>query len=240
MLDVIIFSINKMQNSQSNDKVSKHKGTGHRQRLRERFVQSGLDGFLDYEIVELLLTLGTPMKDCKQMAKDAIKKFKSLKGVLDAKQIDLEQIKGIGPKNAFGLKLFQVISERYAKESIPKKLDCDSTQKVAKYLQEKIGKEKKEYFVVLYLDARHQLLREEVTSIGTLNASLVHPREVFKPAIENSAAAIIVAHNHPSGGTEPSEADIMLTGRLSDAGKMLGIELLDHLVISSEGSRSIL
>ncbi|MBI5466484.1 MAG: hypothetical protein HY974_04300, partial [Candidatus Kerfeldbacteria bacterium] len=90
-----------------------HKGVGHRKRLRDRFLQSGLDGFIDYEIVELLLTLGTPRKDCKQMAKEAIKTFKGLRGVLDASLEDLQQVKGIGPSNAFGVKLFQAISEKY-------------------------------------------------------------------------------------------------------------------------------
>ncbi len=99
---------------------------------------------------------------------------------------------------------------------------------------------KKEHFVVLYLNARNQLIHKETISIGTLNASLVHPREVFKPAIEHLSASIIVAHNHPSGGLEPSEADVLLTGRLHDAGTLLGIELRDHLVVTGSGFRSII
>src|SRR3989344_1214922 len=127
--------------------VEKHKGAGHRGRLRKRFLQSGLDGFLDYEIVELLLTLGTPRKDCKQMAKAAMKTFGGLHGVLDASLADLQQIKGIGPSNAFGIKLFQAVSERYAEEQIPKKITFDSPKAVADYLQKSIGREKKEHFV---------------------------------------------------------------------------------------------
>ena len=98
---------------------------------------------------------------------------------------------------------------------------------------------KKEHFVVLYLNARNQLIHKETISIGTLNASLVHPREVFKPAIDCLAASIIVAHNHPSGETEPSEADVMLTGRLVDAGRILGIEVADHLIITNKDFLSI-
>lgn len=220
--------------------LREHKGAGHRRRLRERFINSGIKGFLDYEIIELLLTLGTPRKDCKQIAKQAIKKFKGLRGVLDASHDDLREIKGIGPMNAFGIKLFQAMAERYAKEKIPKKISLNSAKAVANYLQEKIGKEKKEHFIALYLDARNQLIHEEIISVGTLNASLVHPREVFKHAISRPCASIIVAHNHPSGGTEPSEADVMLTGRLVDAGKLLGIEIADHLIITSQGYKSIL
>ncbi len=215
--------------------LSKHKiykDSGHRQRLRNRFLQAGLDGFLDYEIVELLLTLGTPLKDCKEMAKQAIKKFKGLRGVLDASLEDLRQIKGVGPTNFFGLKFFQAMAERYAKEKIPKKILLDSPQAVADYLREKIGRNKKEHFVVLYLDTRNQLIYQETISIGTLNANLVHPREVFKPAIDHLAAGIILAHNHPSGETEASAADLELTKRLKEAGKLLGIEVVDHLIIT--------
>ena len=218
----------------------KHRGAGHRQRLRDRFLRSGLSGFLDYEIVELLLTIGTPMKDCKQMAKEAIRKHKGLRGVLDATLGDLEKIKGIGEKNAFGIKLFQAVAERYAREKIPKKLTLNSAQAAARYLQEKIGREKKEYFVALYLDSRNKLIHEETISIGTLNANLVHPREVFKPAIDHSAASIIVAHNHPSGGCEPSEADLELTKRLKDTGKIIGIEMADHVIITIDEHASII
>jgi len=215
----------------------KHKNTGHRQRLRQRFLQSGLEGFLDYEIVELLLALGTPMKDCKDQAKTAIRQFKGLRGVLDAAPTELQQVKGIGPMNYFGLKLFQAMAERYAKEKIPKKILLDSPQAVANYLREKIGRNKKEHLVVLYLDARNRLIYQETISIGTLNANLMHPREVFKPAIDHLAAGIIVAHNHPSGGTEPSAADLELTKRLKEAGKLLGVEVIDHIIITKNNFR---
>ena len=210
----------------------RNKSAGHRKRLRDRFLQSGLNGFLNYEIVELLLTLGTPRKDCKQMAKEVIKKFKGLRGSLDAVPEELQQIKGIGQMNTFGLKLFQAISEQYAKEKIPIKTLLDSPKLVAEYLQKKIGREKKEHFVVLYLNTKNQLIYEETISIGILNANLVHPREVFKPAIEHLAASIIVVHNHPSGETEPSQDDIEVTKRIKEVGKIMGIEVLDHVIIA--------
>ncbi len=216
----------------------KHKGEGHRQRLRERFLQSGLDGFLDYEIIELLLTLGTPRKDCKQPAKEAISKFKGLTGVLDSTLDELQQINGIGPSNAFGIKLFQAISERYTKETIDPKLLFDSPKIVFEYLREKIGREKKEHFAVLCFDTRNNLIVNEV-SVGTLNASLVHPREVFNIAILNHSSHLIVSHNHPSGDTSPSEADIITTQRLVEAGKILGISVIDHIIISRDGYSSL-
>ncbi len=210
----------------------KYKSAGHRKRLRDRFLRGGLEGFLDYEIVELLLTLGTPRKDCKQIAKEAIKKFKGLQGVLDASFEELQQIKGIGPDNAFGIKLFQAITEQYAKEKIPKKVLLDSPEAVADYLRKKIGKEKKEHFLILCLDARNNLIKISSVSIGTLNANLVHPREIFKEAIQSSAAQIILAHNHPSGDAEPSEDDLTITKRIVEAGKIMGIDVLDHIIIT--------
>lgn len=195
-------------------------------------MQSGLDGFLDYEIVELLLTLGTPRRDCKQMAKQVIKRFGGLRGALDATIEDLQQIKGIGPQNAFGLKLFQAISECYAKEKLPKKILLISPKAVADYLHKKLSREKKEHFVILALDARNNLIRISNISVGTLNANLVHPREVFKEAIDACAASVILAHNHPSGDAEPSEDDLEITKRLVEAGKIMGIDVLDHIIIT--------
>ena len=212
----------------------KHKGAGHRKRLRDRFLQSGLDGFLDYEIVELLLTLGTPRKDCKQMAKEAIKMFKGLRGVLDASLDELQKIRGIGPSNAFGIKLFQAISEKYAKEKIPKKIPLTSPQAVVNYLKEKIGREKKEHFMILSLDTGNNLIKMSDISVGTLNTNLADPREVFKEVIQNNAAAVIVAHNHPSGNSKPSDEDLLITKRLKGAGDILGIDLIDHIIVTKQ------
>lgn len=205
---------------------------GHRKRIREKFLQSGLDGFLDYEVVELLLTLGTPRKDCKQIAKEAIKKFKNLKGVLEADITRLTSVKGIGPSNVLGLILFQAIYERYSKQRISLKILLNSSKLVADYLQTKIGNKNEEHFMILYFDTKNKLINEEI-SIGTLNASLVHPREVFKKAIINNTAQIIIAHNHPSGDPKPSEDDITTTKRLVDAGKLVGISIIDHLVVGN-------
>ena len=216
-----------------------YKGAGHRKRLRDRFLQSGLDGFLDYEIIELLLTLGTPRKDCKPMAKDAIKKFGGLRGVLDATLDDLQTIKGIGQSNAFGIKLFQSISEQYSKEKIPSKISLSSSREVVDYLRRKLGREKKEHFLALMLDSHNNLITINDISVGTLNASLIHPREVFEPAVRQSAVKIILAHNHPSGNIEPSAEDIEITKQLVDAGKIIGIEVIDHLIIG-EGYKSLL
>ena len=218
--------------------IQKHIGEGHRKRLRERFLQSGLDGFLDYEIIELLLSLGTPRKDCKKPAKEAVAKFKGLTEVLDSTLEELQQIKDIGPSNAFGIKLFQAISERYTKEKIIPNTLLNSPQLVFEYLRERIGKEKKEHFTIICLDTRNNLIIEEV-SVGTLNASLVHPREVFKKAILNNSAHVIIAHNHPSGDPSPSEDDIITTRRLVESGKILGIAVTDHIIVTKNSFVSL-
>lgn len=212
----------------------KHTGTGHRKRLRDRFLQAGLYGFLDYETVELLLTLGTPRKDCKSIAKAAVQKFRGLQGVLEASPEELQQIKGLGPHNIFGLKLFQAFSERHAKEKLPKKVNLDSPKTVVVYLQEKIGKEKKEHFLILALDSRNNLIKDYEISVGTLNTSIVHPREVFKAATQALAAKVIIVHNHPSGDPEPSEGDLVVTKRLVEAGKILEIKVVDHIIITRD------
>ena len=216
-------------------KIKDLSSAGHRGRLREKFLTAGLDGFLDYEVVELLLTLGTPRKDCKQPAKEAIKKFGGLQGVLDASPEELQQIQGIGPNNIFGLKLFQAVSQRYAKEKIFRKTPLDSPRAVVDYLKEKLGREKKEFFVILSLDSRNNLIKTSDVSVGILDANLVHPREAFKEAILASAAHVILAHNHPSGDPESSEDDLEITKRLVESGKILGIEVIDHIIITKTG-----
>lgn len=223
----------------TNEPQSVYPNAGHRKRLREKFLQGGLDGFLDYEIVELLLTLGTPRKDCKPMAKEAVKHFGGLREVLDASYEELQKVNGIGPSNAFGVKLFQAISERLAREKIPDKVALNSSKAVANYLQKSIGLEKKEHFVMLSIDARNNLIKISDISVGSLNASIVHPREVFKEAVQASAAQIIIAHNHPSGDPEASPEDVALTRRLAEAAKIIGVELLDHIIVTNNSFSSL-
>ncbi len=211
----------------------KYPNNGHRKRIRDKFLQSGFEGFLDYEVVELLLTLGTPRKDCKQIAKAAIKRFKNLRGVLEADATELISVKGIGLSNSLGIILFQALSERYLKEKISSKILLNSPKLVGEYLKKKIGNKKEEHFIILYIDTRNNLINEEI-SIGTLNASLVHPREVFKNAIKNNTAQIIIAHNHPSGDVNPSTEDISTTERLIETGKLVGISIIDHFIIYSD------
>ena len=210
----------------------KVKSGGHRKRLREKFIKSGISGFHDYEIVELLLTLGTPRKDCKQQAKEAIKKFKSLKGVLEAPMDKLQEINGIGPHNAFGIKLFQEISERYLKERIiGKKIQLKSSKEVYDYLFQSMQKNKKEIFKVLFLDAKNKIINTEDLFEGSLGISVVYPRKIMKKAIQYNAVSLIFVHNHPSGNPEPSQSDKDITKNLVNSCKVMQIKILDHIII---------
>jgi DNA repair protein RadC len=218
--------------------VETHFNSGHRQRLREKFLQSGFDGFFDYEIIELLLTLTTPRKDCKKTAKAVLAHFKTLSQVLYASTDELQSLPGIGPSNVVALKLFHALSPRFSQEKMTPDTFFHAPEVVYEYLKNTIGFEKKEHFLVLCFDTKNKLISEEV-SVGTLNASLVHPREVFKKAILSSASHVIVAHNHPSGDTEPSPEDIQTTQRLVEAGNIIGISVVDHLIISQNGFTSM-
>lgn len=204
---------------------------GHRKRLRERFDQSGLSAFLDYEIVELLLTLGTPRRDCKPQAKQAIAKFKSLRGVLEAPPGELEKIKGITPYNTFVIKFVQEVAREFLKEQVLSKPYYKSSREVFDYLYHSMRDLKKEVFKVMFLSAQNQIIQVEDLFKGTLTASAVYPREIVEKAIKHNAAALIFAHNHPSGDSEPSDNDKQITKDLVFASSIMQIKVLDHIII---------
>ncbi len=211
----------------------KLKGEGHRKRLREKLLKSGITGFHDYEIVELLLTLGTPRKDCKQQSKAAIKKFKTLRGVLEAPLEELQEINGIGPHNAFGIKLVQEVAREFLKEKVLEKPICKSSKEVFDYLYHSMRDLKKEIFKVLFLDGKNHIIDIEDLFEGTLNFSSVYPREIIKSAIKHNATALIFAHNHPSGSPEPSPSDKEITKDLIEASNTMQIKVLDHIIIGN-------
>ena len=204
---------------------------GHRKRLREKFLKSGLEGFHDYEIVELLLTLGSPRKDCKGPAKEALRKFKTLRGVLEASPQELQEIKGIGPHNVFGIKLVQKAAREFLKERILDKPAYKSSQEVFDYLYHSMRDLKKEAFKVLFLNSQNQLIEISDLFQGTVDSSSVYPREVIEHALKHNATSLIFVHNHPSGNPQPSKNDKELTRDLVYASSTLGIKVLDHLII---------
>ena len=206
---------------------------GHRKRLREKFIKSGLTGFADYEVVELLLSLGTPRKDCKPLAKEAIKKFKTLRGVLSASMEELQQIKGIGPHSAFGIKLMQDVAREYLKEQIIDKPVFQSSQEIFDYLYHSMRDLKKEVFKVIYLTSQNQIIDTSDLFEGTVNSAAVVPRQIMEQALAHNAAALIFAHNHPTGVCEPSKSDKDITRDLVFAAGTVQIKILDHLIIGN-------
>jgi len=204
---------------------------GHRKRLRERFNQTGLSAFLDYEVVELLLTLGTSRKDCKPQAKEAIKRFKTIRGVLEAPPEELQKIKGITVHNVFVIKFMQEIAREFLKEQALAKPYCRSAREVFDYLYHAMRGLKKEVFKVMFLDSQNGIVAIEDLFEGTLNASAIYPREIIQSAVKQSAAALIFVHNHPAGNPQPSDNDKQITQDLVFAGNIMQIKVLDHIVI---------
>jgi DNA repair protein RadC len=213
------------------------KGVGHRGRLRDRFQQKGLDSFSDAEVLELLLSFGTPRSDCKEPARLALKHFGSLPSVLEASSLDLLEIKGIGPKNSFAVHFVQAVARRYLKERLRGKRYLHSSDQVREYLLHSMRGLKKEIFTVIFLDSSHAVIDSEIVAEGTINFNTVYPRELLRLALDHNAAALIVAHNHPSGSLQPSTQDKHLTRTLFLVASFMNINLLDHLIIG-DGSFS--
>ncbi len=207
--------------------------SGHRERLREKFLRSGLSGFLDYEIIELLLTVGTPRRDCKAAAKEALREFKTFQGVLEAPAQELQKLSGIGPRNVFGLKLIHEVARRYLKDRMMSRPVCHSSKEVFDYLYHALRDMRRELFKVIFLDTKNQVVEEKTLFEGTVDSSAVYPREVIKDALHYEASALIFVHNHPSGDPEPSLCDKEITRDLVFAARVIQIKVLDHIIIGN-------
>jgi DNA repair protein RadC len=209
----------------------KETALGHRKRLREKFLRSGLAGFHDYEIIELLLTLGSPRKDCKQQAKEVIKKFKTLRAALAASPEELQQIEGIGPHSAFGVKLVREVAAEFLKQKIVDKPVYTSAKEIFDYLYHSMRDLKKEVFKVIYLNSQNQIIDTTDLFAGTVDSSSISPREVMENVIKHHATSLIFVHNHPSSNPEPSLNDKQVTRDLVYAGRIMQIKVLDHIII---------
>ena len=204
---------------------------------REKLMEKGVENLRDNELMAILLRTGIEGKNVLKVSEEILKKFPKKK-LLSLDFEKLSKIKGIGEGKACLLLAAFELTKR-ALDVEDNNLPAINNAKDAVAQLQELRTAKKEHFVVLYLNARNQLIHKETISIGTLNASLVHPREVFKPAIDYLTASVIVAHNHPSGDVEASEDDIKLTKRLVEAGQLMGIELVDNLIVTKNNFKSI-
>lgn len=215
-----------------------NRGDGHRRRLRQKFLESGLSGFHDYEILELLLTLNTPRRDCKPSAKALLKRFKTLQGVFDASASELQTVDGVGPQNCFGLLLIKQVADRYLEKKIINRTVISNSSDLVAYLNVTMGHRSREAFCGIFLDARNRVLATEILFEGTLTSSAVYPREVIVKALEHRAAAMIFAHNHPSGDPSPSREDLNLTRKLLLALGHVGIRVHEHVIVGGDSCYS--
>jgi len=200
------------------------------ERPREKLEKYGPEKLSNSELLAVILGSGTKGMNVVQLAKKILKSFGDNLTKVSVKE--LKSTFGLGSAKACNIIACFELGKRMLKNK--KTVLLITPQEVWRELKD-IRDNKKEHFVVFYLDARNQVIKREVISIGTLNANLVHPREVFEPAVKNAAAQIIIAHNHPSGDREPSEDDLGITKRLVEAGKILGIEIIDHIIVTKEG-----
>ncbi len=209
------------------------RGKGHRQRLREKYMEGGLDRFSDEEVVEFLLTLGTPRKDVKIPARQALKRFGGLSATLSAPINKLTEIRGIGPKNALYLNLVHHVAGRYLRDKAINKAFFKSSKAVFDFLFHSMRDLKREVFRVLFLNRKNELILDQDVFLGSLTGSAVYPREIMASALDNKASSLVFVHNHPSGDPSPSAEDRKLTRDLVWASSLLMIQVLDHLIIGN-------
>ena len=211
---------------------------GHRDRLRARFTEVGGDALPDYELLELVLFRSIPRRDVKSVAKEMLKRFGSFAEVLAAPAQRLIEVEGIGESVVNDLKIVEAAARRIAKGAVAKRPVLSSWSAVLDYCRTAMAFADKEQFRLLFLDKRNALIADEVQQSGTVDHTPVYPREVVKRALELSATALILVHNHPSGDPTPSSADIKMTRDIIDVAKPLGITIHDHIIGGREGHAS--
>ncbi|MBC2773828.1 DNA repair protein RadC [Rhizobium sp. AQ_MP] len=212
---------------------------GHRERLRNRFREGGETALADYEVLELLLFRLIPRRDTKPIAKALLARFQTLGGVLGAPPALLQEVKGVGETVALDLKLIASVAQRMLKSELREKQVLSSWSAVIDYCHAAMAYETTEQFRILFLDKRNVLIADEIQGRGTVDHTPVYPREVVKRALELSATAIILVHNHPSGDPTPSRADIDMTRTIVETAKPLGITVHDHIIIGKDGHASL-
>jgi len=211
---------------------------GHRERLRERFVKAGADALADYEILELILFRATPRRDVKPLAKSLLQRFGSLAETIAAPVNRLTEVKGLGDAAALEIKIVEAAAKRFAKSAVASRPILSSWATLLDYCRTAMAFAEKENFRILFLDKRNSLIADELQQTGTVDHTPVYPREVVKRALELSATAVILVHNHPSGDPKPSAADIRMTSDIINIAAPLGIKVHDHIIVGRDGHAS--
>ena len=209
--------------------------SGHRQRLKDRFVAGGPEALPDYELLELVLFSAIPRRDTKPMAKRLLQRFGSFAEVINAPVERLKEVQGVGDAAVMQLKLVRASALRLMQKGILQRPVLTSWNAVLDYCRAAMGYEAREQFRILFLDKKNHLIADELQQQGTVDHTPVYVREVLKRALELSATAIILVHNHPSGDPTPSRADIDMTKLIIDAGRPLGVAVHDHIIVGREG-----
>jgi DNA repair protein RadC len=212
---------------------------GHRERLRTRFREAGTEALSDYELLELLLFRALPRRDVKPLAKLLLEKFGSFAEVVSAPETRLREVKGLGESGITELKIVQAAASRFLRGAVKQRPALSSWTAVLDYIRTAQAFADREQFRVLFLDKRNQLIADEIQQTGTVDHTPVYPREVVKRALELSATAIILVHNHPSGDPTPSHADIQMTQQIIAVAQPLGISVHDHVIVGREGHASL-
>ncbi|MEM9344751.1 MAG: DNA repair protein RadC [Pseudomonadota bacterium] len=211
----------------------------HRPRLRERFMTGGAAAMPDYELLELVLFLSIPRQDVKPLARRLLDTFGDFNAVLAAPVARLKEVKGVGDRVVCDLKVIEAAGHRMTRTRVIQKPVLSSWDALLDYCRAALAHQDREHFRVLYLDRKNILIEDEPQSKGTVDHVSVYPREVIKRALELGATALILVHNHPSGDPTPSEADIIVTRKIADAGDALGITVHDHLIIGKSAETSL-
>ena len=207
----------------------------HRHRLRERVRKSRGEGFPDYELLELLLTYAIPRKDVKSRAKDLIKTFGSLGGVLDADPGELEKVLQVGPISSTLIRLVKKLNEAYYAEKMMDRDALSSPQAVLDFARVRMAGLPHEGFMVIFLNTKNRVLDYNVIQEGTVDRAVIYPRRIVEEAIARHAASVILVHNHPSGQSEPSPEDRELTRSIVEAARTIDLRVLDHVIVGKEG-----
>src|SRR5436305_3791758 len=212
---------------------------GHRERLRARFREAGPDALADYEMLELILFRAIPMRDVKPLAKTLLEKFGSYAEVISAPPERLKEVDGLGDAAVTEFKIVAAAAQRLAKGQVRKRPVLSSWSSVLDYCRAAQAFAEKEQFRILFLDKRNQLIADEVQQQGTVDHTPVYPREVVKRALELSATAIILVHNHPSGAPTPTSAYSVMTKQIANVAKPLAVQLYDHIIVGKDGHASL-